>query len=159
VPVDNLTLHPPIQYSIIWLIIGCMLLLSIVIWFGILFWLTRKRKPKTIEQLPPAPSDFDLEKLKARYLQLVDECYQNYQVRKTTLKGLHRGLSMTLRYFVFEARHFPAPRLTLADLKDAPFPELSKVIEDYYAKEFAAAEQGTAIQSVKAAKDFINQWV
>lgn len=158
-PADNVTLHPPIQYSIIWLIIGCILLLSIAIWFGVLFWLTRKRKPKTIQGLLPAPSDFDLEKLKAKYLLLIDECYQNYQLRKTNLKGLHRGLSMTIRYFVFEAKHFPAPRLTLSDLKQAPFPELTRVIEDYYSKEFAAVERGTAIQSVKAAKEFINRWV
>jgi hypothetical protein len=160
VPGDNVvTLHPPIQYSIIWLIIGCILLLLIGIWYGVMFWITRKRKPKTIEQLPPAPTDFDLDRLKAKYLQLIDECYQNYQVHKTDLKGLHRGLSMTARYFVYEARHFPAPRLTLADLKYAPFPELTKVVEEYYAKEFAAVENGTATQAVKAAKDFVNRWV
>lgn len=105
------------------------------------------------------PSDFDIEKLKVKYLKLIDECYQNYQVRKTTLKGLHRGLSMTVRYFVHEARHFPAPRLTLSDLKYAPYPELTKVIEEYYAKEFAEVESGTAVQAVESAKGFINRWV
>lgn len=158
-PADSVTLHPPIQYSWLWLIIGCALLLLVAAWFGGLFWVTRKRHPKTIAQLTPAASDFDIEKLKAKYLQLIEECYQNYQVRKTTLKGLHRGLSMTVRYFVFEANHFPAPRLTLSDLKNAPFPELTTVIEEYYAKEFAAVEQGTAVQAVEAAREFVRRWV
>lgn len=156
---SSVQLNPLVHYSGTWLVIGCLLLLSIAIWFGVVFWLTLPRKPKTIGQLPPAQTDFDIARLKLKYLQLIDECYQNYQLRKTDLKGLHRGLSMTLRYFVFEARHFPAPRLTLADLKSAPFPELTKVVNDYYAKEFAAVEKGTAIQAVNIAKDFINRWV
>lgn len=158
-PVDKLTLHPPIQYSIIWLIIGCCLLLAIAIWYGVLFWLVRKRKVKTIAQLQPGLSPFDLEKLKLRYLKLIDECYESYKQQRTSLKGLHRGLSMTTRYFVYEARHFPAPHLTLADLKRAPFPKLTKLIEQYYEKEFSVIEHGDPQEAVNAAKELIQQWV
>lgn len=158
-PVDNLTLHPPIQYSIIWLIIGCCLLALVAIWYGVMFWLTRRRKVKTIAQLPPGQEPFDLEKLKLRYLQLIEECYQSYLQRRTNLRGLHRGLSMATRYFVYEAQHFPAPRLTLRDLKRAPYPKLTELIEQYYEKEFAAIEHGNAQQSVDAAKDLVRQWV
>lgn len=156
---DNLALNPPIQYAIIWLIIGCCLLASILVWYGVLVWISRKKKVKTISQLRPGPEVLNLEQLKQRYLELIEECYQSYLKGRTNLRGLHRGLSMTTRYFVYQVRHFPAPHLTLNDLKKAPYPKLSRVIEDYYEKEFAAIEYGDAHQSVEAAKEFIRQWV
>lgn len=153
------TLNPPIQYSIIWLIIGLALVAGIVGWFGFAFWITRRKAVNSLENLGPASSDFDLEKIKRKYLQLIDECYQNYQKHDTSLRGLHRGLSLTVRYFVYEAKHFPAPRLTLADLKRAPYPSLTKLISEYYVDEFAVIEHGDPQASVEAAKDLVRRWV
>lgn len=158
-PVDELTLNPPIQYSIIWLIIGLSLIGLILLWFGFAFWITRKRKANTLENLGPGAYQFDLDQLKLKYLKLIDECYQSYQQKHTSLRGLHRGLSMTVRYFVYEAKHFPAPRLTLSDLKRAPYPELTNVIGNYYDKEFALIEHGSPEESAEAAREMIRRWV
>lgn len=158
-PVDKLTLNPPIQYSLIWLIIGICLVAGILAWYGFVFWLTRRRKVNTLANLGLTSSEFDLEKLKQKYLALIDDCYKSYTLQQTTLRGLHRGLSMTVRYFVYEARHFPAPRLTLSDLKRAPYPRLTKVITEYYSKEFALIEHGDPLESVAAAKDMVREWV
>lgn len=156
---DSLKLNPPIQYSLLWLIVGLILLLCIIGWFGAVIWITRHKPANTLANLKPASSQSDMDALKAKYLKLIDECYQSYQQKHTTLRGLHRGLSMAVRYFVYEARHFPAPRLTLADLKRAPYPKLTKVVTEYYSKEFAAIESGDPLQSVQAAKEMVTQWV
>lgn len=158
-PEDNTTLNPPIQYSILWLIIGIALVVGILAWYGLLFWLTRRRKVNTLANQGLATSGSELDRLKAKYLALIDECYQSYTKKQTSLRGLHRGLSMTVRYFVFEAKHFPAPRLTLSDLKHAPYPQLTKVISDLYAKEFALIEHGDPLEAVEAAKEMVRQWV
>jgi len=71
---------------------------------------------------------------------------------------LHWALSMNVRYFVYEAKHFPAPVLTLSDLKLAPYPALTNLIAEYYPEEFAAILHGEAEASVAAAKGFIQQW-
>ena len=155
----SLKLNPPIQYSLIWLLIGLGLLLLIGIWYGVLFWLTRRKAPTTIATLQPLASPTDLEALKAKYLKLIDECYQSYVRKETNLRGLHRGLSMVVRYFVYEVNHFPAPRLTLSDLKRAQYPRLTNVIDDFYGKEFAMIEHGEPQQAVAAAKEMVQQWV
>lgn len=157
--VDSIPFNPPVYYSILWLIIGLSLLLAIAVWFGYIYWHTRHKKIKTISNLPAAPASFDLDKLKREYLKLIDEGYQQYQEGRTTLRGLHKGLSMATRYFVYEAQHFPAPRLTLADLKRAPYPKLSGLIEKYYDSEFAAIEHGNPEDAVKAARELVQQWV
>lgn len=157
-PSDNLTLNPPIQYSWLWLIIGLCLLLAIAAWYGFAYWYTRKKKLASLATLPVLAQSTDLYALKAKYLALIDECYVRYKNNQVDLRGLHRGLSMTVRYFVYEANHFPAPRLTLQDFKYAPFPNLTAVIGNYYDKEFAAIESGNPEQSVALAKELIQRW-
>lgn len=153
------TLNPPIQYSIIWFIIGCCLLLSIPAWYGALYWMTRRVAVKTLENLRQLPPEADLEKLKLKYLKLIDELFTRYQRKEITLRALHRGLSMTVRYFVYEANHFPAPTLTLSDLMIGPYPKLTNIIAKYYPEEFATVTRGNAGESVEAAKGLILQWV
>lgn len=158
-PVDNVTLNPPVQYWWLWLVIGILLLVAIGAWYGLMFWFTRRKPVNTLENLKPASSSLDLDALKAKYLKLIDECYENYQQEHTTKRGLHRALSMAVRYFVYEVKHFPAPRLTLADLKRAPYPKLTALVKEYYEKEFAVIEHGDPLASVEAAKELIRQWV
>jgi len=153
------TLNPPIQYSIIWFIIGLALLLTIFMWYGLVFWMTKHRRINTINNLRPLPTGAELEKLKAKYLKLIDQWYQHYLNKEISLRDLHSALSMTARYFVYEAKHFPAPHLTLDDLKRSPYPTLTELIAAYYPDEFASFEHGNAASAVEAAKGFIRQWV
>jgi len=151
-------LNPPIQYDLIWLIIGCFLAVLILSWYGFVFWLTRRKQLKSLASLKPLPAGLELDQLKAKYLRLIDECYQRHQRGEINLRTLHRDLSILARYFVFEARHFPAPILTLADLKLGPYPLLTRLIAAYYPEEFAAIGNGQAATAVEAAKGFVQQW-
>lgn len=153
------TLNPPIQYDRIWLIIGSLLLLVIPTWYVFVLRLTRHKKIKTLENLVQLPTGAELEKLKAKYLRLIEELYQRYRRKEITLRVLHNNLSMVTRYFVYEAKHFPAPTLTLSDLRLAPYPTLTRLIAKYYPEEFAAITHGTAESSVTAAKGFVQQWL
>lgn len=151
-------LNPPIQYNIIWLIIGAGLVLAIGIWYGIVFWITRHKKVKSLDNLRQLPAGEELARLKAKYLKLIDEIYQRFQRSEIDLRGLHQALSKAVRDFVSEANHFPAPFLTLADLKLSPYPQLTKLIEEYYPEEFAVVTHGDAAASTQAAKGLVMQW-
>lgn len=153
------TLNPPIQYDRIWFIIGLALLVTIPAWYGLAFWITRRRPVKSLDSLKPLPTGAELEKLKAKYLKLIDEWYQRYLNKEINLRSLHGALSMTTRYFVYDARHFPAPILSLDELKHASYPALTKLIAEYYPEEFSSIEHGNAASSVEAAKGFIRQWL
>jgi len=152
------TLNPPIQYDRIWLIIGSLLLLSVPIWYGVALWLTRRKPIKSFGNLRQLPPQVAIDELKAKYLRLIEEWYQRYLRKEITLQMLHRSLSMNARYFVYEAKHFPAPVLTLADFKLAPYPLLTGLIARYYPEEFASIRGGGAETSVEAAKEFIREW-
>jgi hypothetical protein len=151
-------LNPPIQYDWIWFIIGTILFLTIPIWYGVVYYLTRKKPVKTFNTLRTLPTGADLDKLKEKYLRLIEEWYQRYQRQEISLKTLHRSLSMNCRYFVYEAKHFPAPLLTLSDLRLGPYPLLTRLIAKYYPDEFDVIDHDSAANSVDAAKGFIQQW-
>lgn len=151
-------LNPPIQYDRIWFIIGCLLLLTVPIWYGCLLWATRRKQMKSLATLAPIPIGAELDALKAKYLRIIEELYQAYQRKEISLRTLHGDLSMTVRYFVFEAKQFPAPTMTLSDLNLAPYPTLTKLIGEYYPEEFAKITHGAAPTSVDAAKGFVIQW-
>lgn len=152
------TLNPPIQYDPIWLIIGSILLFLILAWYGYVFYRTRKKKIKTFNALKLLPTGAELDKLKEKYLRLIEEWYQRYQRGDIDLRTLHRSLSMNCRYFVYEAKHFPAPLLTLSDLRLGPYPVLTRLIARFYPDEFDHIDHDSAANSVEAAKGFIQQW-
>jgi hypothetical protein len=134
-------LNPPLQYSVIWLIIGLVLLLAIISWYGFTFWLTRRRPVKSLATIKQLSTASDLNQLKANYLQRIEACFQQYQRQEISLRSLHQTLSM------------------LADLKLSAYPTLTELVAAYYPSEFTATEIGDAQASVNAAKGFIQQWV
>lgn len=150
--------HGPVQYSIIWLLIGLSILIATASWYAFVFWFS-SRKPSDLSGLSPVATSLDLNGLKTKYLQLIDLCYHSYERHEIDRRELHRNLSITVRYFVYEANNFPAPKLTLMDFKIAPYPNLTQLIGKYYVDEFAAIESGEPLMSVQAAKGVIQQWV
>jgi hypothetical protein len=150
--------NPPVQYDLIWMIIGLTIVIAIVVWYALALWLTRHKKPKKLDSLKKLPPPVDLDTLKAKYLKFIEELYQRYLRKELKLRDLHLYLSITVRYFVYEASGFPAPLLTLSDLKRAPYPKLTKLIGDYYPEEFAVIGKGDAATSKNAAIGFITQW-
>ena len=157
--VDKLVLNPPIQYPYIWLYIGLGILGAIGIGYLILFFATRRKKIRSISSLKQLPPTLDMNGLKQKYIAIIDEQYLQYQNGQLTLRRLHTNLSMAVRSFVFEAKLFPAPRLTLQDLKRAPYQSLTNVVSNYYEKEFSDVEHGDPAASVQIAKDMVVQWV
>jgi hypothetical protein len=152
-------LNPPIQYNGIWLIIGLCILVILPIWYLVLRWLTRRKKYKAYKNFSKMPEGAELELLKAKYLRLLDQIYQRYTNKAITLRELHRQLSITLRYFVYEAKRVPAPIMTLSDLQVIPYPVLAKLVAHYYAEEFGVIGRGDARSSIETAKGFITEWV
>ncbi len=146
-------------YAVIWLIIGLILLVAIAAWYGAVFWLTRKKPVSSIADLKLLTSPLDLNALKAKYIKIVDEYYLQYEQHEVSRRALHRNLSIAVRYFVYEANHFPAPNLTLYDIRRAPYPNLTNLIRKYYVDEFAVIESGEPLLSAQAAKGVIQQWV
>lgn len=155
VPIE---LNPPMQYSLIWLIIGTVIVVAIGVWYGYVLRATRRRPITGLDDLDLLAGK-DIENLKAKYLSMIDFSYTRYQRGEISVRELHHSLSMIVREFASKAGHFPATNLTLSELKFSSYPELATLIERYYPSEFDAIEHGDVQISVGAAKGLINRWL
>lgn len=156
---DVPSLSPLLQYTPLPLFIALGLLVAVGTWYGLVFWLTRRKQQKVLATLPPsAPVAIDTSALKSSYLHLIDVVEEHYRARELKARGVHQELSMLLRRFVSEAGHVPTSTMTLSDLKKTRFTELATTIESYYKPEFAAVENGTVDNALAAARKVVSEW-
>lgn len=152
-------LSPVLQYGPVPLIIAIAGLVLVVGWYGLVFWLTRRKPQKVLASLPPAsPTVVDTSKLKAEYLQRIDTIEAAYRSRELRARVVHQQLSTLVRRFVSEAVHVPAHTMTLADLKKTKFEALVPVIGSYYQPEFSAVETGNVDSALAAARKVVTEW-
>lgn len=150
---------PPIAYSPWWMVLGVGLIVLVIAWYGVLWWLTRKKKPRTIHTLAPLPPVVvDLAALKIKYLGLIAEIERQYQAKTISGRDVHQTLSITARLFVFEARGIRAHLLTLTDLRKGDQKALISLIEQYYPPEFTRLSQGNPPEAITKAKELVQSW-
>ncbi len=148
-----------VGYEPLWLVIGCILMVMLVLWYGAVFYLTRRKPPRTIATLPlKAYVPPDLTALKAKYVQLILEVEGRYAAKTLSAREVHQKLSYLLRMFVFEIRGHRVDTLTLDDLKKTRYTELTAAIESYYLPEFTAVERGSVADAIALARKVVTEW-
>lgn len=148
-----------VAYEPIWLIVGLILLVVIIAWYGWVFFSTRRKPQRSLATLQPQPYiPPDLTGLKQKYLQLIAEVDTAYQSKQISARVVHQKLSYLLRMFVFETRGHRVDTLTLADLQKTRYEQLTKAIERYYLPEFTKVQQGDVQSALALAREVVEQW-
>lgn len=156
---DVPSISPLLSYELTPLWYVALVVAVVASWYGLVWWLTRKKIPEVLATLPPkAPAQLDFTALKQRYLQAIQETETAYRGRHIRSRALHQRLSELLRQFVAEAAHAPVRTMTLAELKQSRYTQLSAAIETYYQPEFAAAETDTVETALAVARKVVNEW-
>lgn len=152
-------LHAPLAYPTRWLVVGIGLVLTLLMWILVILFVTRNKKPKTVGSLAAKQgTQVDISSLRIKYLKLIDEANQAYTSGALTARGLHLRLSNIVRGFVYEASGFPAPRLTLSDLKKSTQHELTQLIAQLYPEEFAQITGKDVANALEAARKLVRTW-
>ena len=149
-------MHEPMYYSILWTFVGILFVgvTSFVVFM--IFYLTRKKPIKTIANLKPAkPVTKDINAIRQKYLQMVDEVEQRFGMRKIRAARAHQELSLVVRLFYAEVCGFHAEMLTLSDLKRSKNVKLANLIEKYYPDEFSGLDHNSVLQSGRNARELI----
>lgn len=156
---DVPSLSPLLQYGWLPIFLALSGIVLVCIWYGFVFWLTRRKPQKVLATLPPAPQPIiDRVAIKQAYLGRIDEIETAYRTHEMLARTVHQQLSVLLRRFVAEVNHVPAQTMTLADLKKTSLSTLVPVIESYYQPEFSAALHGSVDTALAAARKVVNEW-
>ena len=148
-----------IDYDPLWLIIGCLLLGAIILWYGFVFYSPRRRSHRSLATLKPKPyTPPDLTDLKQKYQRLIDEIEQNHAAGKLSSRKAHQKLSHVLRMFVVEINGHRVDTLTLRDLEKTRYKTLAAAIKQFYIPEFTAVEQGSVAEAAALARKTVAAW-
>jgi hypothetical protein len=154
----NSDFYGQINYSPIWLLIGLLLLVFAVgIVVGI-FYVTRRKKIKTISTLKiKPPKVVDMNALCAKYIKMIDEAEESFKKRQIKASKCHQRISFAVRLFYFEAHGFHADIMTLTDLKKSKYDKLTKLVGDFYPNEFDTLEKGSVADAAERARAIIRE--
>lgn len=156
---DVPSLSPLLQYGPLPIFIALGGVLLIGAWYGLLFWLTRRKSQKVLAALPPVPPPvIDTTAIKQDYLQRIELIEKAYRAKELRARGVHQQLSLLLRRFVSEIGHVPTQTMTLAELKKTRLTTLVPIIESYYKPEFSAVENGSVDDALAAARKVVSEW-
>ena len=143
-----------VDYDPLWLVVGCLLLSAIILWYGFVFYSTRRRSHRSLATLKPKPyTPPDLTDLKQKYQQLIDEIEQKYTTKELSSRKAHQQLSRALRI-----NGHRVDTLTLRDLEKTRYKTLAAAIKQFYIPEFTAVEQGSVTEAAALARKTVAAW-
>lgn len=152
----SVSLQSPFSYSIIPIIIVAIFLISVCTY---LYIILRERKIEPIEDVeikPIAPKS--LNHIKHKYLKKIDVIEKKLEERKITIRTAYQGLSLIIRYFVYEVTNIKVQNYTLKDIEKLKMPILAELIQEYYAPEFAEKSLGNIKASLEKTRKVIEKW-
>ncbi|MFZ1258179.1 MAG: hypothetical protein WAQ25_01795 [Candidatus Saccharimonas sp.] len=153
------SVSPLLQYDGMPIAIAALLAVAIILWFGVVFYMTRKKAPKKLAvKSPDMLPVVDLSGLRQKYLQQIQSVEDSYRGKHINARALHQSLSLLLREFVSEVERMPLTTMTLTELKQSRHKKLAPTIEEYYKPEFATVESGNVDASLTAARKVVTEW-
>lgn len=147
----------PQDYSITWPILGAFIIFGLIIWAMAIWMLTRRPEDEDGHgTLPPAA----LVKLRRDALGKIDAVDKAVRTDRMTARRGHHELSKIVRAFVSKASGLKAETMTASDLRERGPAHLAALIEEFYPRQFGAAESDAPsfTPSAKAARDVVGGW-
>lgn len=154
----NKYLYEPFYYNIVWALIGIAFLLLAIVIIGVVFYVTRKKKIKTLQSLRiEQPKVIDINALRVKYIGLIDQAERNYNDHRIKASVAHQHFSLIVRLFHGEAMGFHADIMTLTDLKKSHYKNLIATVESLYPDEFDTLEKGSVANAAEKARKLIRE--
>ena len=147
----------PFEYSIIWLILGIIILLSIfccAIWY----FFFKKKSPVESKNIIKFEKPKNIEDIKTEYLKLIDEVERECQSNKVNYRNSYIRLSSIVRTFVYKATGIEVHKSTLSDIKALNMPSLYNLIREFYTPEFAENTKSNILKAINDTRQVIKTW-
>ena len=157
--VSSVELQAPMAFQQIWVWLAAVLIIA-AIFLQIFFRIRRKRMgdlpPRKIKiKKPPAKL---LPEIKARYLTELDLLERELSAGLIDVRTAFQRLSAAIRNFVYEVTGIEVPNYTLYEIRQLNMPRLTKLIEEYYAPEFARSTRKKGFSSINMTREVIRRW-
>ncbi len=148
-----------LQEAFSYSIFPSLILLGLIVLFTLYFIFSKKNNKKTEEkEIVIKEVKKDVNKIKEKYLKKLDNLETKINERKISIRGAYQNLSSIIRLFVFEVTNIKVQNCTLREIDKLNMPNLTKLIEEYYAPEFAEHSLGNIKASLEKTRKVIEKW-
>lgn len=152
----SVKLQDMFSYSIYYIFIVFILVFALTIYFIV----TRKKKTRDNEEeiIVKKAETKDLNAIKNKYIKKIENLEEKLNNKKISIRGAYQSLSSIIRYFVYEVTNIKVQNYTLREIERLKMPELSELIKEYYAPEFAKHSLGNIKESISKTRKVIEKW-
>ena len=157
----SVSLQEPFSYSLelLLLLIGLAILPLIVMFLVKLLRWGKAVAPKKKEVQEEKKEPVDKEKVRSKYLNVIDGLEKQYKDQKIDDRAAYLGLSEAVRNFVHEFTGMNTQNLTLNEIGELGLPSLYNLIKDFYRPEFAYDSGDTDVdQSFEISRKVVRTW-
>lgn len=155
----SVELQDPYSYSIWPIVIIVIVIVASLVAIVLLSILIRLRKPAK----PKAPvtqifKPKTLADAQREYLGKIAYVEQQYRDGQMDVRTVHQELSAIVRMFVYDVTGVQAQNFSLNELKAYNINQISQLIEEFYAPEFAERTDKQTEDSIRDAREVIYKW-
>jgi len=151
----SVSLEPPFSYSIQYIILGLLIILTITIWW----YLKRNNKKLPVKvEIHEEVSKKNIKAIKIKYLKKLLILEKKLDKNEIPIRKAYQSLSSIIRYFVYAVTGIKVQNCTLEDIKKLNMPKLYELIKEYYRPEFAEKSLGDIKSSIEKTRKVIKKW-
>lgn len=146
----------PVSYGDRWLVLACVLVAAVLVYFAVVWWTTRPPRVTSI-----ARAHVDVPGVRVDHLRSIDKIVAQVRTGSLPAREGHQGLSEVVRSYVATVTTLPARTMALADFRARAPQELVDAIELMYPPEFApdsAVATDTFDAAVDRARRLVSSW-
>lgn len=148
-----------LQEAFSYSILPSLILLGLIVLLTIYFIWSKKNSKKTEEkEIVIKEVKKDVNKIKEKYLKKLENLETKINEKKISIRGTYQNLSSIIRLFVYEVTNIKVQNCTLREIDKLNMPNLTRLIEEYYAPEFAEHSLGNIKSSLEKTRKVIEKW-
>ena len=156
----SVELQDPYSYSIWPIVIVTIVIIASLIALVALHFVLKMRKgpakPKTAPAVVFKPKT--IADAQREYLAKIAVVEQQYKSNQMDVRTVHQELSAIIRMFVYDVTGVKAQNFSLNELKANNVNQISGLIEEFYAPEFAERTEKQTDDSIRDAREVIYKW-
>ena len=156
----SVELQDPFSYSILPTVITIAVIIASAVILLAVILIHRKMKtpvkPKVEKPVVFKPKS--KEETKREYLEKINVIERKYSDGSMDVRAAHQELSAVVRMFVHDMTGINAQNFSLSELKANNVHQISSLIAEFYAPEFAERSDKETSDSIRDAREVISKW-
>ncbi len=145
----------PLPYSVLWVVLGILLILAVIGWFGgVVVWTLPVERLRTI----PVIRDISARVLQRKFSAAVGHVADRHRAGELSGRQAYAEMSRILRNFVFYRTGVRAQYMTLGEVERGPAAAAAPVVKALYIRQFDVVDNPDVAAVAAQVRSAIRSW-